>query len=34
MLLKDDILLNVKELVKNDHATCVRYYQHQINNFQ
>jgi hypothetical protein len=29
--IKIDILLNVKELVKNDLMTCVHYYQHRIN---
>jgi hypothetical protein len=31
---KNDIILSVKELVKNDIVTLVHYYQHKINNFQ
>jgi hypothetical protein len=31
--LKNDILLNVGELVKND-LWCICYYQHRMNNFQ
>jgi hypothetical protein len=38
MLLKtlknNDIILSVKELVKNDIVTLVHYYQHKIKKFQ
>jgi len=32
-ILKNDILLNVRELVRNDLVTRVHYYQHRMNSF-
>ncbi len=31
--IKKDDSLSIKELVRNDHVTCARYYEHKMNSF-
>jgi hypothetical protein len=32
--MKEDDSLSIRELVKNDHVTYARYYEHRINSFR